>query len=142
MLVGQEKLVLVQGLVSLPRGYAIQRCQGIPAISVHYTRGALHVQCHYNITENIIALAQILFGIISLYQSRGSQLDKFGVGAFSLTVLPFGPMSLGNLLAKMVSPDHALLYLIESEEMEEPVGRGAIVATVAGRLIKAEVLKQ
>jgi hypothetical protein len=114
--------VLVQGLVSLPRGYAIQRCQGILAISVHYMRGALHVQFHYNITKNIIALAQILFGIIYLYQLHSSQLDKFGVGAFSLTVLPLGAMSLGNLLVKMVSPDHALLYLIESEEMEEAVG--------------------
>lgn len=75
VLVTGDKLEFVQGLgvQSLPPGYGILRCQGIPALKV----GSIGAECRpyydHRVMESIIALFQIMSATVSLYRSRGEQ---------------------------------------------------------------------
>lgn len=131
-----HKLHLVEGLElgSLPAGYGIQRCQGTPPLQVHRRPNDWKVSGDHKATENVIALAQIMFATVSVYKSRGDQFERYGYAAFSLTVLPFAVMSFANLVANILSLDYARLYLVETPELIEAQKRGAIVMGVVGEL--------
>jgi hypothetical protein len=130
------KLHLVEGLelASLPPGYGIQRCQGTPTLQVQRRPNDWKVSGDHQATENVIALAQIMFATVSVYKSRGDQFERYGYAAFSLTVLPFAVMSFANLVANILSLGYARLYLVETPELIEAQERGAIVMGVVGKL--------
>ncbi|KAF9458545.1 hypothetical protein BDZ94DRAFT_1325423, partial [Collybia nuda] len=48
--------------------------------------------------KGLIALAQLMFSSITIYQARGDQLDRYGYAAFGLSVFPYTLMSLVNLI--------------------------------------------
>lgn len=131
-----HKLNLVAGIAldSLPPGYGIQRCQGTPTLQIHRRGNDVKVSGDHKTTENVIALAQIIFATVSVYKSRGDQFRRYGYAAFSLTVLPFAVMSFANLIANIISPDYARLHLVETPELIEAQERGAIVMCVVGKL--------
>ncbi|OAL43643.1 hypothetical protein IQ07DRAFT_592970 [Pyrenochaeta sp. DS3sAY3a] len=69
----------------------------------------------HNIVGIVASGVQVVFGIITLYRTRGRQIEQFGYAAFGLTVLPYALMSLINLLANILQPDYPALYIVESE---------------------------
>ena len=131
-----EKLELVQGLgvQSIPSGYGVLRCQGIPALKITGIDTDCKPYYDHRIMESIIAMFQIMSATVSVYRSRGEQFERYGYTAFSLTVLPYAVMSFANLLANLLSMDYPLLYLVSTPEMKEAVTRGASVTTVVGEL--------
>jgi hypothetical protein len=136
VLITGDKLELVQGLgvKSLPSGYGILRCQGIPALKVTGIGSECKPYYDHRIMESIIAMFQIMSATVSLYRSRGEQFDRYGYTAFSLTVLPYAVMSFANLLANLLSMDYPLFHLVSTSEMEEAMGRQASVTAVVGKL--------
>lgn len=136
MLVTGEKLDFLQGLgvQSMPSGYGILRCQGIPALK--FTEiGTDCKPCYdHRIMESIIAMFQIMSRPVSVYRSRGGQFERYGYTAFSLTVLPYAVMSFANLLSNMLSMDYPLFHLVSTQQMHEAIGRGASVTAVVEEL--------
>lgn len=104
----------------------------------------------YSIPKTVIAIVQLVYATVTLYQSRTNQIDTFGYSAFGLTVIPYALMSLVNLIGNTVTPDYHALYLVASDIMDEAIRRGARFDGVVGRLVPdtdsasatAEVLSQ
>jgi hypothetical protein len=89
----------------------------------------------YSIPKAAIGGAQLVYAVVTLYQSRGNQIDTFGYSAFGLTVIPYALMSLVNLIGSLVTPDYHALHLVASDVMEEAIRRGACFDGVVGRLV-------
>ncbi len=89
----------------------------------------------YSIPKSIIAIGQIIYAVITLYETRGNQIVTFGYSAFGLTVIPYALMSLINLIGSLVTPDYHSLYLVASDVMDEAIRRGARFDGIVGRLV-------
>ncbi|KAN0093533.1 hypothetical protein V8E51_016717 [Hyaloscypha variabilis] len=87
-----------------------------------------------DVSKILIAIAQILFGVITLYRARGDQLQEYGYFAFGLTVLPYAWMSLINLLGNLATPSYPCLYMIWTPEMDAAIAAGALIDGVVGTL--------
>jgi hypothetical protein len=99
------------------------------------TPGLPVIGASYSIPKSVIAIAQIIYAVMTLYQSCGNQIDTFGYSAFGLTVIPYALMSLINLIGSLVTPDYHALHLVASDVMDEAIRRGACFDGVVGRLV-------
>lgn len=88
----------------------------------------------YSIPKAVIAIVQLSYALVTLYQSRGKQIQHYGYAAFALTAVPYALMSLINLAGNLVTPDYQALYLVGSEVMDEAIRRGCRFDGVVGRL--------
>lgn len=93
------------------------------------------VAASYSIPKGAIAIVQLAYALVTLYQSRGNQITHYGYAAFALTVIPYAVMSAVNFFGNMLTPDYQALYLVGSEVMDEAIRRGARFDGVAGRLV-------
>lgn len=74
----------------------------------------------------LISLGQLLFAAITIYETRGNQIDTFGYAAFGLTVAPYIWMSFINLLANLLCPQYAAMVVVNSPTLDilrEELGR-------------------
>jgi hypothetical protein len=94
------------------------------------------IAASYSIPKAVIAIVQLSYAIVTLYQSRGNQIEHYGYAAFALTVVPYALMSLINLVGNVLTPDYQALYLVASEVMDEAILRGAQFDGVVGRLVQ------
>lgn len=94
------------------------------------------IAASYSIPKAVIAMLQLGYAIMTLYQSRGNQIQHYGYGAFALTVVPYAFMSLINLFGNMLTPSYQALYLVGSDVMDEARRRGARFDGVVGRLVQ------
>jgi hypothetical protein len=69
----------------------------------------------------LISILQLVWGISTLYNSRGNQIDLYGYAAFGLTVAPYAVMSFLNLLASLFLPIHNTMYLVWNPDMREAI---------------------
>jgi hypothetical protein len=92
------------------------------------------IAASYSIPRVIIAMFQLGYAIVTVYQSRGNQIEHYGYAAFALTVIPYAIMSLINLLGHMLTPDYHALYLVASDVIDEAIKRGCRFDGVVGRL--------
>ena len=72
-----------------------------------------------NFAKGLIAIFQTLYASFTLYHARGDQIQHYGYAAFGLTVVPYIVMSIINLASTLLTPDYPVMYLVESEAMEE-----------------------
>ncbi|KAF3765780.1 hypothetical protein M406DRAFT_329645 [Cryphonectria parasitica EP155] len=72
-----------------------------------------------NIAKILVSILQLIWGISTLYNARGNQIDLYGYGAFGLTVAPYAFMSFLNLLVSLVLPVHNNMYLVWTPDMKE-----------------------
>ncbi|KAK3370359.1 hypothetical protein B0H63DRAFT_315143 [Podospora didyma] len=77
--------------------------------------------CNYNIPKLLVSFIQAAWAIITLYQTRGDQIEQYGFAAFGLTVAPFAFMSVVNIIANASTPEYPTLYLIKTPLMEEAI---------------------
>lgn len=91
----------------------------------------------YSLSQGLIAILQTISAFITLYRSRGDQLQHYGYAAFGLTVIPYLLMSIVNLLSTILTPDYDEVYLIYSEVMREAVGQGGTFDGVVGCIVAA-----
>lgn len=78
----------------------------------HNPMSETKISCDYNVMKIFAAILQILSGVFQIYQARGSQLEKYGYAAYSLTVVPYVLMSLVNLLACVCIPQYPMMYIV------------------------------
>lgn len=96
------------------------------------------ISCNYNLVGGLISLAQAVYASITLYQTKGDQITKYGYAAFGLTVAPFIMMSIINLIGNLLTPNYPALYLVDSSVMAEARKRdGCHIEGVVGKLKEA-----
>ena len=92
-----------------------------------------HISSPRSAPKAIIAILQVIYAAITLYQARGKEIQEFGYAAFGLTVTPYLVMSLINLLAQILTPEYSSLFLVSSEVSDEAERRGGtLVGFVEG----------
>ena len=96
-----------------------------------------------NIAKGLIAIFQTLYASFTLYRARGDQIQHYGYAAFGLTVVPYIVMSIINLTSTILTPDYSVMYLVESEAMEEARKReNAKFDGVVGRILTTSTLDE
>ena len=70
----------------------------------------------YGVLKACVAIFQVFYGSWELYYARGSQLERYGYAAPSLTVVPYIAMSILNLLAAIVEPQYPCVFLVKHGE--------------------------
>ncbi|KDQ51988.1 hypothetical protein JAAARDRAFT_40601 [Jaapia argillacea MUCL 33604] len=71
-----------------------------------------------------ISIAQLGYSSATVYQTRGSQLDRYGYAAFGLSVFPYAFMSLANLICIGLVGEYPSLYVLRTGIMDEAEERG------------------
>lgn len=92
----------------------------------------------------LISILQLVWGISTLYNSRGNQIDLYGYAAFGLTVTPYALMSFLNLLASLVLPVHNTMYLVWNKDMKQASGdsyEGRRAGKFAGMIAEVDLKK-
>jgi hypothetical protein len=112
---------------------AIQALESSPGSS---TPSTPIIAASYSIPKAVIAIFQLGYASVTLYQSRGTQIERYGYAAFALTVIPYAIMSLINLVGNLLTPDYQALYLVASDVMDEAIQRGCRFDGVVGRLVQ------
>lgn len=92
------------------------------------------ISSQYNWMQSLIAIFQVGSAGLTLYRSRGDQIERFGYAAYGLTVVPYLIMSIVNLMAQIATADYPNVYMVASAEMEEARKRGGVFDGVVGRL--------
>ena len=72
-----------------------------------------------NTVKNLVALFQLFFAVLTLWRSRGNQIDTYGYAAFSLSVAPYAVMAVTNLLANALCLEYQTMFLVHNEILEE-----------------------
>jgi hypothetical protein len=130
----------IHGSFKVPDGYQLVYVPKDAEFSTGSVEGTTSVDlssisCNYNVIKVLVALGQSIYASITLYQSRGDQISRYGYAAFGLTVAPYVIMSVVNLLGNLMVPDYPALYLVESSVMIEARKDGAAYFDgVVGRL--------
>ncbi|GAB1317926.1 hypothetical protein MFIFM68171_08136 [Madurella fahalii] len=73
----------------------------------------------YSLFQPIAAVIQAISAGITLYRTRGDQLDRYGFTAFGLTVVPYLVMSIVNFFAHFAVPKYSALYIVQSDILDE-----------------------
>jgi hypothetical protein len=138
-LVLEHNSVGIYGAHSLTEGYSLcivpQNVKVYPNWkSPTNSKQTSHIKLNadYSIPRILFAMSQTLVGAVTVYQSRGSQLNTFGYAAFGLTVVPYIVMSIINSFACLVSREYHNLFLVHSDVLDEMLARGGIAEGVIG----------
>ncbi|KAH8648352.1 hypothetical protein BGZ60DRAFT_437678 [Tricladium varicosporioides] len=126
----------IHGMQKLPIGYelAILPSNTSVEISLEHGTGEIQISSSHSVVKATVSILQVIFASVTLYRSRGRQLERYGYAAFSLTVLPYIVMSTINLLGNLLTPDFPTLYLVRSPVMNEAESRGAQFDGVIGKV--------
>lgn len=92
-------------LIVVPKTFTVT-----PVIDEGFT--PLTLSCNYSVPKAMVAIIQVLYGTMEMYQSSSRQLPKFGYAAYSLTVIPYLIMSLVNLVATACEPRYPTMFLV------------------------------
>jgi hypothetical protein len=84
----------------------------------------MHLAQNYSIPKILMSILQAIWGISTLYKSRGGQIALYGYGAFSLSVAPYAIMSIINLATNLLRPEYPTMYLVQTDDMDDALLRG------------------
>jgi len=70
------------------------------------------------------SIVQLILSSITIYRTRGPQLDRYGYAAFGLSVFPYTFMSFVSLVCIGIVGDYPSLYVMRTPMLEEAEGRG------------------
>lgn len=127
---------LIHGQHYLPEGYAFAYVPPTAPLTLQKEApedmSMLSIAGPYNLPKAIISLAQALWAIVTLYRSRGTQIEQYGYAAFGLTVAPHAYMSIVNLAATCLTPEYPAIYMVRTSLINEAEENGGkIVGEVA-----------
>lgn len=138
----------VYGTCKLPEGFALailDREATVLDLDVARPFEAIHRQgdnspsidliSSYNFAQSVIAIFQVLYASMTLYRTKGDQLNHYGYAAFGLTVTPYLVMSLVNFTGTVLTHQYPAIYMVRSSIMEEAQRReGARFSGMVGKL--------
>ena len=79
----------------------------------------IQLSTNFNVPKALIAITQLIYASVTLYKSRGDQIERYGYAAFGLSVIPYLIMSFMNLAGNVLTPDYPKAYLVHSTIMDE-----------------------
>lgn len=122
------------GLVYAPHDAALEAVGSSNPDGDQFQRYSEDITASYSLSKALFAIIQAIYASITLYQSRGDQIARYGYASYGLTVIPYVIMSIINLISAMVNPEYPALYMVESEIMDEARARGGVFEGTIGRL--------
>ncbi|KAI9825795.1 MAG: hypothetical protein M1832_000735 [Thelocarpon impressellum] len=130
----------VHGVCELTPGYALcyvphdmaVRARGLTKDDKPSVPPRLSAQ--FNFLKVMWSVSQTSIGCYTLWQARGSQLNKYGYASYGLTVIPYVIMSMINLVGSLISREYEDLYLVHSDILDEAIDRGSVVDGVVGTI--------
>ncbi|KAF8541790.1 hypothetical protein BDD12DRAFT_878000 [Trichophaea hybrida] len=93
------------------------------------------ISASHSVLKSVIAFLH-LYSVVRILQSPRIQVNKYG--SYRLTVVPYGLMSLVNILSAIFSPSYPSVYMVDSSVMREARRRGGIFDGVVGELEEDE----
>ncbi|KAK0645413.1 hypothetical protein B0T16DRAFT_492574 [Cercophora newfieldiana] len=99
----------------------------------------------YSLFQPIAAVVQAISAGITLYRTRGDQLERYGFTSFGLTVVPYLVMSIVNFFAHFAVPKYSALYVVQSDILDEAtrrLGDDVPRRCVVGRLSRGKPSKE
>ena len=77
----------------------------------------VRLSCSNGLLKSAAAVVQLLFACLTLYRTKGGQVEMYGYAAFGLTVIPYAIMSILNLTANLLTPEYPMLFMVQSDGM-------------------------
>ncbi|KAF4806627.1 hypothetical protein CGCSCA5_v014226 [Colletotrichum siamense] len=121
----------IHGTCVLPKGFILVEVPvGTPlkpppdSTANHLDRSNIQLGSTYNIPKALFALGQAIWGITTVYRTRGDQLQRYGYAAFGVTVAPYAFMSLVNLIALLLTPEYNCIYLVHTPDLDRARRQG------------------
>ncbi|KAK3358205.1 hypothetical protein B0T25DRAFT_541148 [Lasiosphaeria hispida] len=132
----------MHGKALLPPGYSWAEVPAEAEVSFaapQNTEGSPpSISSNYNWVQSLVGLFQAGSAGLTLYRSRGDQIERYGYAAFGLTVIPYLIMSVFNLVAQIATADYPTFYMVSSPEMKEARRRGGVFDGAVGTLVVDE----
>ena len=91
----------------------------------------------HSIPKQVVALAQLFSAIPVIWKAKESE---YGYAAYQLTLIPYALMSLLNIVNSIFTPTYPMLYMIESETMEEARSKGGKFEGTIGKLCELSIV--
>jgi hypothetical protein len=113
----------IHGGCSLPPGYHLVRLPEDLQITSNFDH-QLQVSSTSSAMKSLASVVQLIYATMTVYQAQGSQFERYGYASFSLTVIPYGIMSLINLIGNLLTPDYSSLYIARTDVLDEAEARG------------------
>ena len=86
------------------------------------------------VASAVIAIAQVIFSSITIYRTRGDQIEKYGYAAYGLSAYPYALMSLANLIKLAVCGRYPFLYVLRTATLVEAEKNGGVFEGAVGNL--------
>ena len=86
------------------------------------------------VASAVIAIAQVIFSTITVYRTRGDQIERYGYAAYGLSVYPYALMSLANLVKLAVCGRYPFLYVLRTATLAEAERNGGVFKGAVGNL--------
>ena len=108
--------------------------QGRKTEAYQLSQNDLGISSSLGIVKGIIALFQLysIVGYISTEKHEKNRINDYA--AYQLTMIPYGLMSVVNILCGMVTPTYSAIYMVNSTVMEEARARGWTFDGTVGEL--------
>lgn len=108
----------IQGVVRLAPGYTYELVPKDAEFEEDPKRPT-ELAYNYNVLKILASVAQTVIATVTLYETRGDQIDRYGYAAFGLTVTPYAMMSLVNLLGHSLCPEYETMYFVETAALRK-----------------------
>ena len=79
----------------------------------------IQLSSNLNTPKALIAIFQFIYASVTLYKTKGDQIERYGFAAFGLTVIPYLIMTLVNLIGNVITPEFPKRYIVHSAIMDE-----------------------
>jgi hypothetical protein len=102
-------------------------------------RAETKISCSQNTLQIITSIIQLAVSSITIYHTRGPQLDRYGYASFGLSVIPFTFMSFVNFICVGSTGSYPSLFMLQTSTLQEAKRRsGAEIFGEVGILPMAQ----
>jgi hypothetical protein len=106
----------IHGCIHLPPGYKFKVITEDIEFADVVNRSD-NLSCTTSRLQSLIAIVQLVYSGVTLYHTRGNQIQIYGYAAYGLTVISYSVMSFVNLIANLVTPNYPALFMIRTPTM-------------------------
>ncbi|KAI0948199.1 hypothetical protein AcW1_009779 [Taiwanofungus camphoratus] len=113
----------VYGEIKVPEGYmmicpAPQILYSIMHASLEDTSG-INLCRPQTVLKMLLSAAQLISAILTLYYTRGDQIDRFGYAAYGLSVVPYAIMTMVNLICTAIIGEVPCCYVLRTPILQK-----------------------
>ena len=98
------------------------------------SRTKIHIGHSQSWIKMFTSIAQLILSCITIYRSRGPQLEEYGYAAYGLSVFPYAMMSFVNLLYNGALGEYPCLYVLRTAILDEARRCGGTISGEIGVL--------